>query len=247
MAVQAVIFDWGGTLTPWHTVDHDALWLEVCTPHFPGGLAAEHAKAIRAAEFELWRLAETAQQSATLDHVFARAGVTAPEELLATYYRAWEPHTHTDPEAAPLLRALRERGIRIGVLSNTMWPRSAHERVFSRDQVLTLIDGAVYTSEIPWTKPHPEAFRAAMTAIGATDPASCVFVGDRPYDDIYGAKQAGMRAVLMPHSEVPPHAGAVADAVISRLRDLPAHLDGWWRAGPARAPASGRRAVADTD
>ena len=34
-----------------------------------------------------------------------------------------------------------------------------------------LIDGAVYTCEIPWTKPHPEAFLAAMRAVGATDPA----------------------------------------------------------------------------
>lgn len=227
MTVQAVIFDWGGTLTPWHTVNHDALWLEVCAPHFPAELAAARAKAIRAAEFELWRLSETAQRSATLEHVFARAGVTAHDKLLADYYRAWDPHTYTDPDAAPLLRALRTRGIRIGVLSNTMWPRSAHESVFSRDGVLSLIDGAVYSSEIPWTKPHPEAFRAAMAAVGVSDPASCVFVGDRPYDDIYGAKQVGMRGVLIPHSEVPPHDGVVPDAVISRLAELPAHLDSW--------------------
>jgi len=227
MTVQAVIFDWGGTLTPWHTVDHDALWLEVCAPHFPGELAAARAKAIRAAEFELWRLSETAQQSATLEHVFARAGVTAPDGLLAAYYRAWDPHTYTDPDAGPVLRELRTRGIKIGVLSNTMWPRSAHESVFSRDGVLSLIDGAVYSSEIPWTKPHPEAFRAAMAAVRVSDPASCVFVGDRPYDDIYGAQRAGMRGVLIPHSEVPPHDGVVPDAVITRLTELPAHLDTW--------------------
>ena len=227
MTVQAVIFDWGGTLTPWHTVDHDALWLEVCAPHFPGQLAASRAKAIRAAEFELWRLSETAQQSATLEHVFARAGVTVPDGLLAPYYRAWDPHTYTDPDAGPVLRELRTRGIKIGVLSNTMWPRSAHESVFSRDGVLSLIDGAVYSSEIPWTKPHPEAFRAAMAAVGVSDPASCVFVGDRPYDDIYGAQRAGMRGVLIPHSEVPPHDGVVPDAVITRLTELPAHLDTW--------------------
>ena len=103
MAVRAVIFDWGGTLTPWHTIDHDALWLEVCTPHFSAELATAHAKAIKAAEFELWRQAETAQQSATLEHVFTRAGVTAHDELLATYYRVWEPHTYTDPDAAPVI------------------------------------------------------------------------------------------------------------------------------------------------
>jgi len=29
-------------------------------------------------------------------------------ELLAAYYEAWDPHTITDPDVAPLLRALRE-------------------------------------------------------------------------------------------------------------------------------------------
>jgi putative hydrolase of the HAD superfamily len=227
VAVQAVIFDWGGTLTPWHTVDHDALWLQVCGSHYPAGQAAAIATAIRAAEFALWRQAETAQESATLEHVFARAGIAPGEDFLATYYQAWEPHTYTDPDVAPLLRELRDRDVKTGVLSNTMWPRSAHELVFSRDGVLSLIDGAVYSSEIPWTKPHPEAFRAAMAAVGVTDPASCVFVGDRPYDDIYGAKRLGMRGVLIPHSEVPPHDGVVPDAVLTRLAELPRYLDRW--------------------
>jgi ABC-type lipoprotein release transport system permease subunit len=44
---------------------------------------------------------------------------------------------------------------------------------------------------------------------------------------VTGAKRAGMRAVLIPHSEVPPHDGVVPDAVISRLSELPAHLDSW--------------------
>ena len=227
MAVRAVIFDWGGTLTPWHTVDHPGLWQSVCAPHFPAGEAAVIAAAVDAAEDEMWRRAAADQRSATLDDVFARAGVSPTAEFLDGYFRAWDPHTYTDPDAAPLLRGLRDRGIRIGVLSNTMWPRSAHERVFARDEVLTLIDGAVYSSEIPWTKPHPEAFRAAMAAVGETDPASCVFVGDRPYDDIYGAKSVGMRAVLVPHSEVPPHAEVLPDAVISRLAELIAHIDEW--------------------
>ena len=227
MAVEAVIFDWGGTLTPWHSIDHQALWHDVCAPHFPEGNAASVAAAILAAETGFWRQCETAQRSATLDHVFAQAGVTAHEALMDTYFRAWEPHTYTDPEAAPLLRELRRRGIRVGVLSNTMWPRTLHERVFHRDEVLGLIDGAVYSSEIPWTKPHPEAFRAAMAAIGVTDPASCVFVGDRPYDDIFGAKSLGMRGVLIPNSTVPAYDGVIPDAVISRLSDLLSHLDNW--------------------
>ena len=227
MAVRAVIFDWGGTLTPWHAIDHEELWLSVCERHYPAAEAAAVAEAARMAEAELWRQSGSTRRSATLDAVFARAGVTASADFLASYYRTWDPHTFTDPDVAPLLRELRRRGIKVGVLSNTMWPRAAHEQIFIRDEVLDLIDGAVYSSEIPWVKPHPEAFRAAMRAVGVGDPADCVFVGDRPYDDVHGAKSAGMRAVLVPNSDVPAFEAAEPDAVISRLSELLEHLDTW--------------------
>jgi putative hydrolase of the HAD superfamily len=227
VAVKAVIFDWGGTLTPWHTVDHVALWREVCDRHYATELSERTASAIRAAERELWIAAERKHRSATMDHVFERAGVTPTAELLASYFEAWEPHTLTDPDAPGLLRRLRRDGIRIGVLSNTMWPRDVHQQFFVRDGIGDLIDGAVYSSEIDWTKPHPEAFRAAMAAVGVDDPASCVFVGDRPFDDVYGAKQAGLRAVLVANSDVPAFADAEPDAVITRLADLAPLIDAW--------------------
>ncbi len=227
MAISAVIFDWGGTLTPWHVVDHEALWLDVCGRHYPATEATRLAAAAHAAEAELWVLADRANQSATLAEVFARAGLSVSAELLGSYFTAWDPHTLTDPDAIPLLTELRRRGIKIGVLSNTMWPRDAHERIFVRDGIFELIDGAVYSSEIPWVKPHPEAFRAAMAAIGVQDPASCVFVGDRPYDDIHGAKGLGMRAVLVPNSIVPGFDGVTPDAVIGRLSELLDYLDTW--------------------
>ena len=229
MTVEAVIFDWGGTLTPWHTVDHDALWREVCALHFAEELAERSAAAIRAAEWELWRVAERDHRSATMDHVFERAGLAPTAAFLASYALAWEPHTLTDPDVPELFRRLRAAGVKIGVLSNTMWPRSMHEQVFIRDGVLELIEGAVYSSEIEWTKPHPEAFRAAMAAVGVTDPAACVFVGDRPYDDVFGAKRAGMRAVLVPNSDVPAWPEAEPDAVIGRLADLAPLIDAWRR------------------
>ena len=108
------------------------------------------------------------------------------------------------------------------MLSNTLWTREHHEQVFRRDGVLGLIDGAVYSSEIPWTKPHPEAFQAALSAVGVADPARAVFVGDRPFDDIHGAKQVGMRAVLVPHSAIPDaqkgHVEGDPDAVVDAAR-----------------------------
>jgi putative hydrolase of the HAD superfamily len=54
-----------------------------------------------------------------------------------------------------------------------------------------------------------------------------VFVGDRPYDDVYGAQSLGMRAVLLPNSDVPPYPAAVPDAVIGRLGELRPLIDVW--------------------
>jgi putative hydrolase of the HAD superfamily len=227
VAVEAVIFDWGGTLTPWRTVDHEALWREVCAAHVAAASAAEMAAAIVAAEAALWRTAERDHLGATLDDLFAHAGVTPAKALVATYFAAWDPYTRTDPAAAGLLRDLRARGIKVGVLSNTLWPRTRHEQIFARDGILGLIDGAVYSSELGTTKPHRAAFRAAMDAVGVADPGACVFVGDRPYDDIYGAKGAGMRAVHVPHSTVPHFDGAEPDAVVQRLDEIAALIDAW--------------------
>jgi putative hydrolase of the HAD superfamily len=227
VAVDAVIFDWGGTLTPWHSINVEQLWSTVCEPHFPADEAVSYAAALHAAEQELWRTGTAEHRSAMMSQVFDLAAVPSTDSLLTSYRRAWEPHTFTDPEALALLSSLREDGVRIGVLSNTMWPRAWHEEVFRRDGLLDLIDGSVYSSEIPWTKPHREAFGAAMAAVGATDPGRCVFVGDRPYDDIYGAQSAGMRAVLIPNSDVPPFDDAVPDAIIGSLAELHPIIRSW--------------------
>jgi putative hydrolase of the HAD superfamily len=222
--IKSVIFDWGGTLTPWHTVEPLEAWLAAVGD-------PELAARLHAAESALWLRSKDEQVSATLDDVFAAAGITQTEQMLAAFHAWWEPHTFLDPDALEVFAGLRERGIRIGVLSNTIWPRSVHEQIFVRDEVAHLIDAAVYTSEIPWTKPHPEAFRAAMAAVGIDEPASTVFVGDRPYDDISGAHAVGMRTVLVPHSTIPAEqVGAITaepDAVVQRLADVLPVVDSW--------------------
>jgi len=93
VTVKAVIFDWGGTLTPWHTVDHDTLWREVCGPHFPGR-ADQMAVAIRAAEQSFWQASEESQRSATLTEIFDQAGMTPTEAFLASYFAAINAHDY---------------------------------------------------------------------------------------------------------------------------------------------------------
>ncbi len=236
MAVDAVIFDWGGTLTPWHTIDLREQWAAYTRVREPSR-ADELAGLLLDAEIDAWAAARDHQRSGTIDDLFRSVGLEPTgrlhEAALAAYHDFWTPHTLIDPDAPPLLQALRDRAIKVGVLSNTLWSRTFHEEVFRRDGVLDLVDGAVYSSEIAYTKPHPEAFRAAMAAVGVDRPERVVFVGDRPYDDISGAKQVGMRAVLVPHSAIPRDqvgsSEGEPDAVVQRLADLLALVDQWNR------------------
>jgi putative hydrolase of the HAD superfamily len=218
------VFDWGGTITPWHTVDPLAAWMAAAGD-------PERARRLHEAERAIWGRHLERQQSATMADIFAEAGIEQTGEAAAAFHRWWDPHTYADPDASGLFAALRERGMKVGVLSNTFWPRVEHERIFDRDGLLDLIDAAVYTCEIAWTKPHPEAFRAALDALGVPDPASAVFVGDRLFDDIHGAAAVGMRTVLIPHSEIPgDQYGPVAgepDAIVQRLGDVLQVVDSW--------------------
>ncbi|HEY6796873.1 MAG TPA: HAD family hydrolase [Kineosporiaceae bacterium] len=249
--VRAVIFDWGGTLTPWHTVDLAEQW-QVYARCYASDAAAATALGARilAAEGVAWQRIRGGGGSAHLAEVLAAAGVDLdhPGHLagLAAYEEFWEPHTVTDPDVVPLFTGLRSRGVRVGVLSNTIWSREYHERVFTRDGVLGLVDGAVYTSEIDHAKPHPEAFRAAMAVVGVDDPAACVYVGDRPFEDVHGAQRVGMRAVLVPHSDIPVDQQVPVDVrpdgVAHRLLDVLDLLDRWERAGVASSTGAPRAA-----
>ncbi|MGZ4491646.1 MAG: HAD family hydrolase [Nocardioidaceae bacterium] len=230
--VEAVIFDWGGTLTPWHSVDFE----EESHALAAAAVGADETApaALRRAGDVVWRRSRDHHASATIVDIFTEAGLTHDEALLTAYREFWDPHTFTDRDVVPLFSRLKVDGIKVGVLSNTVWPRDWHEEIFRRDGVLEMLDGAVYTSEVPWTKPAPEAFEAAMTAVGVADAAACVFVGDRLFDDIWGAANAGMRTIHVPHSDIPPaqvgHTEDEPDAVAVRLAHV-YDIVAAWRAG----------------
>jgi putative hydrolase of the HAD superfamily len=225
--LDAVIFDWGGTLTRWHDIDFHAESLSLSAAVTSAGHDPEESRAaLHEAGSVVWGRSRDHQQSATIADLFEAAGLAHDPALLTAYREFWEPHTYTDPEVRPVFERLRAAGLRVGVLSNTLWPREWHVGFFERDGVYDLIDGDVYTSEIPWTKPSPHAFRAAMDAVGVTDPARCVYVGDRLFDDVWGAQQAGMLAVHIPLSAIPPaqvgHTEGTPDGVLRMLSELPA-------------------------
>ena len=237
--VEAVVFDWGGTLTPWHEVEMPQPWrvfartvhgLPVEDPDMPAEDLAEAdslALRIHEAEERAWRRGRETHESASLADILEEAGVDPEHDrhhlALAAYQRFWEPHTHTDAQVRPLWESLHRKGIHVGVLSNTIWTRDYHRELFARDGVLDLLDADVYSSEIHVVKPHPEAFHAVCAALDV-EPERAVYVGDRLFEDVHGPHQVGMRAILVPHSDIPAGqrmpVDAQPDAVADELLDV---------------------------
>ena len=231
--VRAVIFDWGGTLSLFADVDMADMW-RMAARHLAPDREDELCHRLIAVEEQAWQRVSVDQRAFRLAELLASAssevGLDVAEAVLEEaadhHLDSWTPHIVHDPDAAPTLQALRDRKLRIGMLSNTHWPRHFHEHFLERDGLAELIDARCYTSDMRYCKPHPEAFAAAMHGVGVDDPEAVVFVGDRPYDDVWGAKSLGMKAVLRPNGLVPAY-DVEPDAVIERLPELIDLVDGW--------------------
>jgi putative hydrolase of the HAD superfamily len=231
--LEAVVFDWGGTLSRFVSAELVDAW-RLAARHLAPDREDEVTAALVAVEEEFWSTTSTHQRSTTLGELVAagsaRLGLDVAEALLeeaaVRHLDAWTEHVNHDPDAAQTLRELRARGLRIGLLSNTHWPRAFHERFLERDGLAGLIDVRLYTSEMPFQKPHPSAFEAALRALDVTAPDRAVFVGDRPWDDVVGAQRTGLRAVLRRNAHVPAYA-VEPDAVIDELRELIELVDAW--------------------
>jgi len=232
--VEAVVFDWGGTLAEFVSAELVDAW-RLAARHLAPEREDELTQRLVAVEDAFWATTSGDQRSRTLADLLAAAtaeiGLDVAEALLeeaaVRHLDAWTPHVRHDQDAAATLAALRERGLRIGLLSNTHWPRHFHEHFLERDGLADHIDARMYTSEMPFQKPHPSAFLTVLDALGVHDPAEAVFVGDRPWDDISGAQAIGMRAVLRPNPVAPAIDGIIPDAVIDSLSELPALIDRW--------------------
>jgi putative hydrolase of the HAD superfamily len=226
MALDGVIFDWGGTLSVYAEVDMLDMW-RLAARRLDPDREDELTARLVALENEMWTI--TAQVE-LLEAASAELGVDVTdavlEEAAVRHLDAWTPHIRHHPDAAATLTELRRRGLRLGLLSNTHWPRAVHRHLLERDGLADLLHAEVYSCELAVVKPHPAAFEAALASIGIDDPARAVFVGDRPYDDIYGAQSFGMKAVQVVSSAVPAYA-VEPDARIHHLAELPAIIEAW--------------------
>jgi putative hydrolase of the HAD superfamily len=234
VSLTSVVFDWGGTLSQFVRSELVDAW-RLAARHLAPDREDELAARLLQVEDEFWATTASHQRSGTLADLVARAttalGMDVAEALLeeaaVRHLDAWTPHIRHDPDAAPTLAAVRARGLRVGLLSNTHWPRTFHERFLERDGLAELIDVRLYTSEMSYQKPHASAFRTALDALDVDDPAQAVFVGDRPWDDMSGALAVGMRAVQRTNPLIADRTPVEPDAVIDRLPELLPLVDKW--------------------
>src|SRR5207237_6693736 len=110
-------------------------------------------------------------------------------------YREWAACHHFElyDDVPDVLRELSSAGLRIGLISNSHRCLASFQSHF---ELQGLIAATVSSSEHGFMKPHPSIFAAALALVDV--PASAaVMVGDSVRQDVEGALNAGLRAVLV--------------------------------------------------
>ena len=97
------------------------------------------------------------------------------------------------PDSMPALHDLRDRGMKLVVVSN--WDCSLGD-VLERCGLASLLDGSISSAEAGHRKPDPGIFEPALELAGC-EREQAMHVGDTPEEDGDGARAAGIRPLLI--------------------------------------------------
>jgi putative hydrolase of the HAD superfamily len=229
-ATRAVFFDVDFTLIyPGPTFRGEG-YQRFCKKHGLDVDPGRFAEAVAAAS----GLLDVAQESAYNPDIFIRytsriiegMGGSGPavDECSREIYEEWAlcHHFHLYDDVTSTFRTLVDRGVRLGLISNTHRSLETFQAHFALDG---LISATVSSFDHGYLKPHPSIFEAALRLI-AVEPHEAVMVGDSVKHDIEGAMRVGMRGVLLQRSQQGIHVDAIAShvPVIHSLHELPAVL-----------------------
>ena len=130
-------------------------------------------------------------------------------------YAEWAAcqHFFLYDDVEPALRELAARGLKIGLISNSHRCLVSFQQHFALDG---LIAAAISSSEHGYLKPHPSIFESALARAGVSATES-VMVGDSYAHDVEGARQVGMRGILVQRS---PRASGPVPPDVPVIRDL---------------------------
>ncbi len=258
MALEAVLFDLGGTLLHYHdryADDHRQPFRRVTLAGLEAvlrrlaedGVPLPPAEKLRealdrriGADYRAdWEARRGGSIERSVRAGLAEMGLDLTEaqwaDLRPALYSAVDTIVFPRAGVYETLHTLRAAGYRLGLISNTHWAADLHDRHLREHGLLDLLPLRIYSCDTPFMKPHPGIFRLALDALGLP-PETAVYVGDRPDVDVEAAQQVGMRGILIrsPYRPEagPGEAGGVApDAVVDELSDLIPVLHGLEKAG----------------
>jgi putative hydrolase of the HAD superfamily len=150
---------------------------------------------------------------------FRELGISDANGLIDTVYAEFTDLANYAlfEDVVPMLRRLRNAGLRLGVISNfEEWL----ERLLDQLRVREYFDVRVISGVEGMEKPDPRIFELAMSRAGV-DAGSSVHVGDSPTFDVEPAGALGMFPVLIDRRERFPDAPGTR---ITSMRELPGVL-----------------------
>jgi len=126
------------------------------------------------------------------------------------------------PGALDALRTLRERGLRLGILTNGF--SETHREKIALLRLGEYFDAIFIADEVGMLKPDPLLFAHACTSMGSS-PRRAAMVGDRYDRDIRGAREAGLYTVwLNVRGETLPAGARAPDRICASITDVPGAL-----------------------
>ena len=144
-------------------------------------------------------------------------GKVTLKELLQVYYREVYQERETFPEVDSVLQKLSQWGVCMGIISNTTNPVFMKELELEGSGLKKYFDFTIYSSGVPFRKPHPSIFNLAVSHF-QLEPCDILFVGDSPSADIQGAQGVGMKTAWINRKK--EHADIAPDYELASLDDL---------------------------
>ncbi len=216
MKYSAVLFDLGSTLIEYENSDWATLGkqgvieayplLKTAFPDMPqvdqfGPTFYLYLKEIldnERADYSEFDLYELCQKIFARMNLISRDGLV--EKFVHTYYQPIARQITMEKGAPEILKAIKDAGLKIGLVSNTIFPEKYHLGEMAQFGLLKYFDFTIFSCAVKTRKPGPRIFNMALDLANA-EPGKTVFIGDRYDADIIGAKNAGMVTVWKYHDK----------------------------------------------
>jgi len=140
--------------------------------------------------------------------------------FLNAYYQPITEQVTLIQGAVETLRYFKEEGYKLGLISNTIFPVRFHLKELERFGLFPYFDLILFSSEVGYKKPHPQIFIQSLDRL-KIEAEESIYIGDKLIEDIGGAKNIGMKAILKFKEGRDYTAPLNPDGVIKDLAELP--------------------------